>query len=112
MIKTIEELKDEKFELMEFFDDTKVLMTPRRISREIIPEGLYAYDLRHDDDCTGDICEIKPFVLVNHWGTIISKVPIEMSEDGYRLIGDDDWSYCGGDVATLKEYIEKEVMRV
>lgn len=112
MIKTIEELKDEKFELMEFFVDTKVLMTCRRISRAIIPEGLFAYDLRHDDESQGDICEIKPFVLVNHWGTIISKVPIEMNEDGYRLIDNDDYSYQGGETMTLKEFIEKEVMSV
>lgn len=108
MIKTIEELKAEKFELMEFFDNIEVLMTCRRISRAIIPEGLFAYDLRHDDESQGDICEIKPFVLVNHYGTIISKVPIEMDKDGYKLITEDDYGYGDGTCLTLKEYIEKE----
>lgn len=107
MIKELKELNEEKFEIMELFDDFKVLMTCRRISRIIIPEGLYVYDLRHDDDCTGEICEIKPFVLVNHWGTIISKVPIEMGNDGYRLINTDDYSYSGGNTMTLKEYIKE-----
>ena len=112
MIKDFNELKEEEFELMEFFEDTVVLFTPRRISRALIPEGLYAYDLRHDDDSTGDVCEIKPFVLVNHWGTIISKVPIEMGDDGYKLIDYDDYSYSSGTTMTLKEYIEKEVVEI
>ena len=107
MIKDFNELKKEKFELMELFGDTLVIFTSIRISRELIPEGLYAYDLRHDDECTGDICEIKPFVLVNHWGTVISKVPIEMGEHGYRLMDDNDYSYGTGGCLTLKDYVEK-----
>lgn len=44
------------------------LFTSIRIKRDTIPDGLYAYDVRHDDECRGIPCEIAPFVMVNHWG--------------------------------------------
>lgn len=43
------------------------LFTSIRIRRDTIPDGLYAYDVRHDDECRGIPCEIAPFVMVNHW---------------------------------------------
>ena len=46
------------------------LFTSFRIKRDTVPDGLYAYDVRHDDDCRGIPCEIAPFIMVNHWGTI------------------------------------------
>ena len=54
------------------------LFTSIRIRRDTIPDGLYAYDVRHDDECRGIPCEIAPFVMVNHWGTIILAEPLEL----------------------------------
>lgn len=31
-----------------------------RIKRDTVPDGLYAYDVRHDDECRGIPCEIAP----------------------------------------------------
>lgn len=39
------------------------LFTSIRIKRDTIPDGLYAYDVRHDDECRGIPCEIAPFVI-------------------------------------------------
>ena len=52
-----------------------------RIQRESIPEGKYAYDLR-DADCGGNVCQVQYFVLVNHFGTIITNTPIDNIEEG------------------------------
>ena len=93
----------EKLDILSF----TVLFTCLRIDRNTIPDGLYAYDLRHDDDCQGVICEIKPFVLVNHWGTILSKEPIPMSDGGCRLVTEDDYSYTGEN-CTLEEFMAEE----
>ena len=41
------------------------LFTSIRIKRDTIPDGLYAYDVRHDDECRGIPCEIAPFVISN-----------------------------------------------
>ena len=34
------------------------LFTSIRIKRDTISDGLYAYDVRHDDECRGIPCEI------------------------------------------------------
>lgn len=64
--------------------------------------GLYAYDLRDCDDCSGDPCEVKSFVLVNHWGTVIVKEPIEGADDGVEL-DENDYNYLGENM-TLEEF--------
>lgn len=60
------------------------LFTSIRIKRDTVPEGLYAYDVRHDDECRGIPCEIAPFIMVNQWGTIILTEPLELPDDGDR----------------------------
>ena len=71
------------------------LFTSIRIKRDTVPDGLYAYDVRHDDECRGIPCEIAPFVMVNHWGTIILAEPLELPDDGRRYIDEDtDWNYA------------------
>ena len=71
------------------------LFTSIRIRRDTIPDGLYAYDVRHDDECRGIPCEIAPFVMVNHWGTIILAEPLELPDDGRRYIDEEtDWNYA------------------
>ena len=65
------------------------LFTSIHIKRDTIPDGLYAYDVRHDDECRGIPCEIAPFVMVNHWGTIILAEPLELPDDGRRYIDED-----------------------
>ena len=62
------------------------LFTSIRIKRDTVPEGLYAYDVRHDDECRGIPCEIAPFIMVNQWGTIILTEPLELPDDGRRYI--------------------------
>ena len=58
------------------------LFTSIRIKRDTVPEGLYAYDVRHDDECRGIPCEIAPFIMVNQW------------DDGRRHIDEEtDWNY-------------------
>ena len=97
----------ESFELMELFGKT-VLFTNLRVDRSTVPEGLYAYDVRHDDGCTGEICEIKPFVMVNHWGTIICKEPFEMDEYWHsKFVDEGDYCYLG-DTAKLNEYLNTD----
>lgn len=63
--------------------------TSFRIKRDTVPDTLYAYDVRHDDDCRGIPCEIAPFIMVNHWG---------------RLFLQSRWNcpMMGGDTSTKK----------
>ena len=98
--------QEESFELMELFGKT-VLFTNMRVDRSTVPEGLYVYELR-DEDCTGDICEIKPFIMVNHWGTIICKEPIELDTKWKsKFVDEGDYCYLG-DTAKLDEFINTD----
>ncbi len=51
-----------------------------RLSDDEMPEGFRRYDLREDDDDMGDISEIADFVLVNHYGTFITREQIDCKE--------------------------------
>lgn len=54
--------------------DIPMLFSCLRIDRNTIPEGLYLYEVRHADDDWGEPVEIAKGVLVNHFGTLLSKV--------------------------------------
>ena len=60
----------------------RLVDTCLRINRDIIPEGLHAYDIR-ESDTGGEFATIEPRVIVNHAGTILSKEVIEMGPDGF-----------------------------
>ncbi len=97
---------EESFELVELFGKT-VLFTNMRVDRSTVPKDLYVYEVR-DEDCTGEMCEIKAFVMVNHWGTIICKEPIELDTKwNSKFVDEDDYCYLG-DTAKLDEYLNTD----
>lgn len=77
------------------------LFTELRVDRSTIPEGWYMYEVRHDDNNWGDPVEIARGILVNHFGTLLVKDPIELEpfqETGndYRYIDPEkDWYHFG-----------------
>lgn len=82
-----------------------------RINRDTIPKGFYAYDVRHDDEGNGIPIEIANYILVNHWGTVISKTPIKFADvnNPYRPINQNseyDWNYEGKSI-TFQEYADR-----
>ncbi len=88
----------EKFEIL----GHNAIFTSLRIDRKSLPEGLYGYDLRDCDDCSGDPSELRNFVLVNHWGTVITKEPIEGADEGI-VLNEEDYNYLGESI-TLDEF--------
>lgn len=102
--------REENFEIITLFG-REMLFTCARVDRNTVPKGMYAYDVR-DDGCNGDPCEIAKFVMVNHWGTVITNRPIKLEQPNpewkpYRLIDSEkDWNY-EGIYSTLQEYMEK-----
>ena len=58
--------------------------TSLRINRKTIPAGLFAYDVRSDED--GNIIELKDFVFINHWGTFVTDNEIPSSSKGIEII--------------------------
>lgn len=78
---------DDEYELIEI-EDLPALFTNERITDADIPKGMYCYHLRHDD--TGNFCAIEKNVTVNHAGSIITKEPIELGEQGYISLNQDN----------------------
>ena len=92
----------------ETFEDVTVfgkpmIFTNLRIDRNTVPKGMYMYEVRHDDECQGIACEVKPVVALNHWGSILSKVEIPM--DGGSYYPENDINYMG-EYLTIEEYLQ------
>ena len=85
-----------------------VLFTGARIARETVPDELYFYEVRYDDDNKGDPVEIAPRIWVNYFGCILSIEPMALNEKGFLEIEPDtDWNFSGaGDSRSVKEYLE------
>lgn len=83
------------------------LFTPLRINRDTVPSGYSLYEVRHDDDCTGDAVQIGTAITVNHWGSLITRDKISLPPDGYLDIEPDALSYGVGDCRSMKEFVEK-----
>ena len=98
---------DEKLEVIEILDH-KALFSNGRLLPEQIPEGLYAYDLRHSDD--GDrFCSVEPRVGVNHGGTVLLKEVLDFGEQGYIPLDEDTEPNFTGEEMTAEEFAEEEV---
>ena len=99
----------ETFETMSLFDKD-VLFSNYRIDRKTVPEGIYMYELR-DDSSDGIPCEIAEGIAVDFFGTVLSKEPIELTEDGgkRRYIKYKDYGWDGPGLLTLKEWMENDI---
>ena len=72
--------------MTEKFEDVTVLGHPMlftclRVDRDTVPQGMYMYEVRHDDDQQGEPVQIANWIMVNHWGTLISNRPFAWSPD-------------------------------
>lgn len=101
MLKT--NAREEEFDLMEVFGKI-VLFVECRLDRDTIPENLYVYEVRYND--SGDFYSVENNVVVNFHGTIISKDPIDVPEDG-RVAGNDDYGYLDPNW-TLDRYVNSD----
>lgn len=97
----------------EHFEEITVLGKPAlfhnmRIDRDSVPKGLYLYEVRADDYGKWDPVQIAKGILVNHFGSIITREPIKLPPDGCLDIDPEkDWSFAGGDCRTVKEFQKK-----
>lgn len=100
-------LTEEKLDVIEVLD-RRALFSNGRLMPEQIPEGLYAYDLRHSDD--GDrFCSVEPRVGVNHGGTVLLKEALDFGECGYISLDEDTEPNFLGEEMTASEFAEEEV---
>ena len=94
--------RDERYTLIDM-DGHICLFTNMRLDRDTIPESLHCYDVR-DADANGVFAEVAPFVLVNHWGTIITKEPIPMDSQWHCYWPERDAEYYSNESFTLEQF--------
>lgn len=103
---------NELYELCEL-DGKPVAFTNMRLDRQTVPDGLYCYDVRDSDNCDGSCAEVKEFVMVNHWGTILCKSPFPLDERGSYYPREDMNHKCIGlDLDEVQEMSESELLNM
>lgn len=95
----IKTLKSDEFEPVNLFGHI-VMVTDSRIKRESLPEGYYAYEVRHSDSDWGEPVEIANDITCNFFGTIVTDKELpNMDKHSLSIIRDDekgiwDFDYC------------------
>lgn len=67
------------------------LFSEVRIDRDSIPDNLFVYEVRHDDEGFLDPAQIKRWIMVNFYGTLITKVPLLGQNEDSIYIEDGEW---------------------
>ena len=81
------------------------LFTDSRVARDKLPEGVYCYEMRHGDDM-GEPVSVEDHVAVNHFGTILTTIPIDFGSSDYLPV-DYEKFWFTGERMTIDEYREK-----
>ena len=64
--------------------ENKGYFTNARVDRKTLPNGWYAYDIRHGD--AGGFVEIKEWIEANHAGTFLTQKKIDFGPKGYKTL--------------------------
>ena len=89
-----------------------MLFTAMHVDKSTVPKGLYLYEVRHDDEGHGEPVQLGNWILVNHWGTLISSQPVKLTQVPYRynayrdIDPKKDWKYEGVET-TLRDYMKR-----
>ena len=99
----------EEFDLMTLFDHA-VLFTTNRIDRKTVPNNMFMYETR-DRSQDGQIHELAYSIIVDFFGTVISKEPLlpPADLDSYSYVNFEDYGFeaCGS--VTLQQYTDSRL---
>lgn len=76
-----------------------------RVNQGTVPEGMYCYALRHEDDF-GLPCTIEKSVVVDYFGAVITTEPLDFGDKDYIFVGYDDFGFTGEHLS-IAQYAEK-----
>lgn len=74
--------KTEHFEAVEILG-IPGLFTTGRVDRKTIPPGMYAYDMQTSADDWSQPCLLARWIMVEHYGTVLTASPVALPETGY-----------------------------
>lgn len=87
--------------------DKPALFTSLRLDRDTVPEGMFLYELRHGDEDWSDPCHLARGILVNHYGTVLTREPIQLSIEGWLQLDAGDFNFSDGDCRTVAAFQDK-----
>ena len=87
--------------------DRPALFTECRIDQATVPEGVYRYELRHGDADWGEPIELSRSLMVNFYGTVLTREPFQLPIDGWIPMENDSLSFQDGGCHTLAEFQQK-----
>ena len=96
---------DDEYELIDLFGKP-ALFTNDRITDADIPKGMYCYHLRQGDEDNFETIEKR--VAVDHAGSVVTKEPIDLGEQGYISFTEDTSPNFTGETMSLYEFREYE----
>lgn len=94
---------DDEYELTELFGQP-ALFTNNRITDVDIPKGMYCYHIRHGDE--GEFVSIEKRTEVNHAGSVVTREPIDLGEQGYISFTEETSPDFKGEIMSLYEFWE------
>ena len=83
------------------------LFTECRLDRTTVPEGVYRYELRHADEDWGEIVTLSRSIVVNYYGSVLTREPFQLPVEGWIPLESNSLSFRDGDCRTLAEFQEK-----
>lgn len=84
------------------------LFTTLRVDRATVPKGMYAYDMQTSESDWSQPSLIGRHITVEHYGTVLTASPIELSATGYRDLEPGDFDQgSGAERLTVAEFEEK-----
>jgi hypothetical protein len=101
----------------EIFEEVTILNIPAlfislRIDRRTVPAGYHVYEVRHDDDCQGDAVQIAQGIMVNHWGSLITRDEIALPDGKYLDIDPDALVFAPNDCRCMSDFMEKYPLNI
>lgn len=94
---------DDEYELVELFGQP-ALFTNERITDADVPNGMHCYHIRRGNEV--EFSAIEKRIAVNHAGSVVTREPIDLGEQGYISFTDETSANFTGEVMSLYEFRE------
>ncbi len=82
------------------------LFTDLRVDRSTVPDGVYRYEVRYSDEYGGEPVELARGIMVDFFGTVLTREPIQLPISGGMELNDDDLVFQSG-CFSLAEFQQK-----
>ena len=83
------------------------LFTDLRVDRSTMPDDVYRYEIRYSDDYGGEPVELARGIMVDFFGTVLTREPIQLPISGGLELNEADLVFDTGGCSDLAEFQKK-----